>query len=964
MSRYKDKESGALFSFNAKWISWAHTIVAYTAFLSALFVGIYLHYHKIVQNQYYGYPQEWFPSVSATIGDRYPERSFFQLFIAITSGPRFALVTLWYILTAKPGKALPKFVAGMGLFRTITCGGWTYITSTDDHDWHDIFMISYLIATIPWTAGCLALSPPNPKAIKYRKYLATAFFGTIAPMVYFFIQHKVHRVPGAYTTYSFFEWSLILYDVAFDAVTALDFETFEITVRDVKGLGNGTSKSPKRIAALEKERAKATAGIFDANFSWRELFDTVAETYHGFVFWSMLTSLGVVIWYFPLWYMGISGYEAFVMSTISPLFLGLKPIRSFVAANLRAFHLLSLVGLLAWQMKDPAYRLFAVSFGVSTACLAWAATLFSESVHSVRLESKVLAWIVGLIASSVVKFAWQTNNPIWPIMHDANGGYNRTGLILALLAAFRFNRRAPLNTGAPANEKHSGSSVLAALGIGGLFFGMHSLLSDTSTMILWVWEGYPVRGPLSAPHGWFTIMAMTAGLLVGIYQPKVVSTWSVYSTGCVGAAVLTVYANWLGYSGALITAFYLMALAPPLLTAAARKNPAMTFGFGFFVYNFMVLFHVWVVAYAFVPGGPLVREHTDWIMTTMMLLLGAGVFNLTSINARRPETRKPQSQLRHRKYHTLALAAVNLYFLAAAYRRFPTNDYQPHHPDARVMTAGIWTIHFSLDNDMWSSEYRMRDLIKELEIDVIGLLESDLQRVIMGNRDTTQFLAEDLGMYVDYGPGPNKHTWGAALLSKFPIMNSTHHLLPSPVGELAPAIHATLDVYGELVDVFVFHSGQEEDPEDRRLQSEYLSKLMGSSPRPSILLSYLVTKPLQGNYNTYVSDVSGMHDVDPSDWDRWCEYILYKSLQRVGYARVSRSTITDTELQVAKFVVAKTEEDRMRIAELKHNTEARNRRVREHEVPEGWRFPALFRGPGVRGHRYHVFNEPLYYRPS
>ncbi len=83
----------------------------------------------------------------------------------------------------------------------------------------------------------------------------------------------------------------------------------------------------------------------------------------------------------------------------------------------------------------------------------------------------------------------------------------------------------------------------------------------------------------------------------------------------------------------------------------------------------------------------------------------------------------------------------------------------------------------------------------------------------MGNRDTTQFLAEDLGMYVDYGPGPNKHTWGAALLSKFPILNSTHHLLPSPVGELAPAIHATLDVYGEMIDIFVFHSGQEEDPE-------------------------------------------------------------------------------------------------------------------------------------------------------
>ena len=200
----------------------------------------------------------------------------------------------------------------------------------------------------------------------------------------------------------------------------------------------------------------------------------------------------------------------------------------------------------------------------------------------------------------------------------------------------------------------------------------------------------------------------------------------------------------------------------------------------------------------------------------------------------------------------------------------------------------------------------MRDAIKELEIDVIGLLESDLQRIIMGNRDTTQYLAEDLGMYVDYGPGPNKHTWGSALLSKFPILKSTHHLLPSPVGELAPAIEATLDVYGEQIDVFVFHSGQEEDPEDRRLQSEYLSRLMRESPRPSILLSYLVTKPLEDNYNTYVGEKSGMRDIDPSDWDRWCEYILYKGLKRTGYARVSRGTITDTEIQVSNFLLEYT----------------------------------------------------------
>ncbi|POR36968.1 Protein cwh43 [Tolypocladium paradoxum] len=955
--KYKDKDGGVVLSFGGQWVSWTHTVVAYTAFLSALFVGVALHYRKIVQNEFYGYPDEWFPSVSATIGDRYPERSFFMIFIAITSGPRFALVGLWYLLTRKPGERLPAFVASMGFLRTLTCGGWTYITSTDDHDWHDILMISYIVATLPWTTGCIALSPANPQAIKYRKYLAGAFFGTLVPLVYFFIQHKVHRVAGAYTIYAFFEWALIILDVGFDAVTALDFQTFEVLVRDVKGTSKGENFSSVPTAVLEKEKDKATGGVFSLRFTWTEALDTAANVYHGFIFWSMLTSLGLVVWYFPLWHMGISGYEAVVMVSVSPALL-VGPLRSIIVSNLRIIHLLSLAGVAAYLVLDPVHRLFTVGFGVAMSTVGWVATLYSESIHETRFESKLLGLMVGLIMSSTAKFAWQTNNPVWPIMHAANGGWNATGLVLGILAALRFARKAPLTSGSSPGGKQGGSALLAAFGIGGLFFGLHSLLSDTSTMILWVWEGFPIRGPYFSTHGWCTVAAMSAGLFVGISKPSLAGSWLQYAVGSLGAMVLTFFSHWFGYYGGLALAAYLMAVSVPLISTASKKSPAVTFGLGFFIYVFLVLFHVWVVAYAFVPGGPLVREHTDWIMASMMALIGAGVFNFNASQPRKQQPRR-SSPSPHKTYFGVSTLIVNILFLCAAFMRFPTNDYKPYHANDRVLTAGIWTIHFSLDNDMWSSEHRMRDLIKEMELDVVGLLESDLQRIIMGNRDTTQFLAEDLGMYVDYGPGPNKHTWGAALLSKFPIVESKHHLLPSPVGELAPAIHATLDVYGELVDVFVFHSGQEEDPEDRRLQSEYLAKLMGSTPRPAFLLSYLVTKPLEGNYNTYVSEKSGMHDIDSTDWDRWCEYILYKGLKRVGYARVSRSTITDTELQVGKFVIPHSSAESTQLEA--RSAEERDRRVQESEVPEGWRFPAMFRGHGVRDHKYHVFDEPRYY---
>lgn len=36
-------------------------------------------------------------------------------------------------------------------------------------------------------------------------------------------------------------------------------------------------------------------------------------------------------------------------------------------------------------------------------------------------------------------------------------------------------------------------------------------------------------------------------------------------------------------------------------------------------------------------------------------------------------------------------------------------------------------------------------------------------------------------------------------------------------------------------------------------------------------------------------------------------------------------------------------------------------RILESDVPVGRRFPALFHGEGVRGHRYHVFDEPRYW---
>ncbi len=67
---------------------------------------------------------------------------------------------------------------------------------------------------------------------------------------------------------------------------------------------------------------------------------------------------------------------------------------------------------------------------------------------------------------------------------------------------------------------------------------------------------------------------------------------------------------------------------------------------------------------------------------------------------------------------------------------------------------------------------------------------------------------------------------------------------------------------------------------------------------------WTLTNCLASPYEILVHD-GNVDDVDEEDSDRWCEYILYRGLYRTSYARVSRGSVTDTELQVAQFVLPK-----------------------------------------------------------
>jgi hypothetical protein len=55
-----------LLSVPASRLARLHSFLSFTAFIGALLIASSLHYANIVKNAVAGWPEEWFPSVSAT----------------------------------------------------------------------------------------------------------------------------------------------------------------------------------------------------------------------------------------------------------------------------------------------------------------------------------------------------------------------------------------------------------------------------------------------------------------------------------------------------------------------------------------------------------------------------------------------------------------------------------------------------------------------------------------------------------------------------------------------------------------------------------------------------------------------------------------------------------------------------------------------------------------------------------
>jgi endonuclease/exonuclease/phosphatase family metal-dependent hydrolase len=149
----------------------------------------------------------------------------------------------------------------------------------------------------------------------------------------------------------------------------------------------------------------------------------------------------------------------------------------------------------------------------------------------------------------------------------------------------------------------------------------------------------------------------------------------------------------------------------------------------------------------------------------------------------------------------LLLGAI---FLGTIIRALPAGRIQVNAADRSSLVAMTFNTQQSNDDFGEKSYDRQLALIRRASPDILSLQESDSTRISLNNNDYVRYFAEKLGYYSYYGPTTGTGTYGTAILSKYPLLNTRTVFTYSDKDEIGTS-EAEIEVNGRRFTIYNVH---------------------------------------------------------------------------------------------------------------------------------------------------------------
>jgi endonuclease/exonuclease/phosphatase family metal-dependent hydrolase len=189
-------------------------------------------------------------------------------------------------------------------------------------------------------------------------------------------------------------------------------------------------------------------------------------------------------------------------------------------------------------------------------------------------------------------------------------------------------------------------------------------------------------------------------------------------------------------------------------------------------------------------------------MYWLPFLLASGIISLLIWGVKRVAP-NPGNESGETIHWAMALL-LGVVFLGTLVRFFPAKHIQADAAGRTSLVVMTFNIQGANDGSAQKSYDRQLALIRSVSPDILSLQETDTTRISLNNNDYVRYYAENLGYYSYFGPTTVTGTFGTAILSKFPLMNTHTTYSYSDKDEIGTA-EAEVELGGLRFNIYDVH---------------------------------------------------------------------------------------------------------------------------------------------------------------